>query len=448
MKEELVEYTRKIIDKAVGEGFSEVAVLLLNEKRSMVKIANSEPSVVQHWSTISVGLYLVKDKRIIVARVEPSSIEQIDKPVKELLKIASRVEESPLYAPLPRPEKEPKPLENLVDEGIVKAIENPVELAERVVEVAHREKVDRVAGTIDLAYTTRVLATTAIGNVLVEDSTRLQAYLRAFASEDGSGQWALGSTRLDTRRLEEMASIAARYAVESRNRVEIEPGVYDVVLSPMVFGNLLNYVANMASAFMMFMGMSFFVNYKPGTSIASTRFTLLDDPLNKELPRATGFDDEGVPTKTKPIIENGVFKTVLHNSKTASKMNTETTGNAGWIMPTPWNLVVRAGDYKLDELIGEVKKGILVTNNWYTRLQNYVEGLFSTITRDALFLIEDGKITKPVNKLRIADKLPRILSNIDGLGRDLYDIQWWEVRIPTRLPYVLVRQVHTSKHTV
>ncbi len=447
MKEQVLELARKIVDKALKEGFTEVAVKVVDSKRSMVKIANSEPSVVQHWDTVEIGLYLVKDKRIIVAQLEPSGMEQLDKPVKELLKIASRVEESPFYAPLPRPEKEPKPLQGIVDQEIVKAMENPVELAERVVEAAHREKVDRVAGMIDLAYRVKALAT-SMDIALSEESTSLQAYLRAFAGEDGSGQWALGSTKLNVEKLEEMASIAAKYAVDSRNRVDIEPGVYDIILSPMVFANILNYVAMMSSAFMMFMGMSFFVNYKPGSKIASSKLTLLDDPLNTDLPGATGFDDEAIPTSTKPIIEEGLFKTILHNSKTAAKMNARSTGNAGWIMPNPWNLVVKPGDHSLDELVGEVKKGILVTNNWYTRLQNYVEGQFSTITRDALFLVENGRITKPINKIRIADKLPRLLSNIEALGREVYDIQWWEVRTPTRLPYVLVRQVHTSKHTV
>jgi hypothetical protein len=58
------------------------------------------------------------------------------------------------------------------------------------------------------------------------------------------------------------------------------------------------------------------------------------------------------------------------------------------------------------------------------------------------------RITKPVKKIRIADRLPRLLNNIDALGKRQYSINWWEVTIPTKLPYVLTRQIHTSKHTV
>lgn len=447
MKEELLALASKLVEKALREGFSEAAAKITSSRRTMVKIANSEPSVIQYWDTLNVGLYLVRDKKILIVELEPSNVEELDKSIKELIGIADKITESPFYAPLPEPDRKPEPIPGLVDDNIVRVLDNPVELAEAVIETAHREKIDFTAGTIDLAYTEKALITSK--NVeLYEDSTMIQAYLRAFAGEDGSGQWALGSRRLDKKKLEEMASMAARYAVDSRGRVDIEPGVYDVILSPMVFGNLLDLVGWMSSAFSMFMGMSMFVKNKPGDKVASEKLTLIDDARNPELPGSTSFDDEGIPTYSKPIIENGVLKTILHNSKTATKVGVKTTGNAGWIMPMPWNLVVKPGTHSLEELIGEVKKGILITNNWYTRLQNYVEGLFSTITRDALFLVENGKITKPINKLRIADSLTRLLNNIEALGDKTYDIQWWEVRIPTRLPYVLIRQIHTSKHTV
>ncbi len=445
MRNELLDASKKLVERALSEGYDEAAALLNQRKTVMVKLANSEPSVVQRWSDLVLNLYLAKDKKILIISLSPKSLEDVEKTIKELLSVADRLYESPFYAPLPEPGNPAKL--DLVDKKLLEKIEDPSDIVEEMIEAAHREKIDYVAGMIELSYNEKALATSKEA-LFYEDSTSIQTYLRAFAGEDGSGQWSFGSRRLDTRKIEEMASIAARYAVDSRNRSSIEPGVYDIILSPMVAGNLLRLVGMMASAFMMFMGMSMFMNKRPGDKVGSEKITLIDDALNPELPGSTGFDDEGVATYSKPIIENGVFKTALHNSKTAAKTGTKSTGNAGWISPHPWNLVVTEGTHSLDELVGEVKKGILVTNNWYTRLQNYVEGVFSTITRDALFLIENGKITRPVEKLRIADTLPRLLNNIDALGKTRYDIWWWEVEIPTRTPYILVRQVHTSKHTV
>ncbi|MEM2389610.1 MAG: metallopeptidase TldD-related protein, partial [Ignisphaera sp.] len=83
-----------------------------------------------------------------------------------------------------------------------------------------------------------------------------------------------------------------------------------------------------------------------------------------------------------------------------------------------------------------------------TRLQSYVEGLFSTIARDAVFYIENGRIVKPVNKIRVADSFPNILNNIEHVGRDAYNVQWWEISTPSKIPYVLVRNVKVSKHVI
>jgi PmbA protein len=148
------------------------------------------------------------------------------------------------------------------------------------------------------------------------------------------------------------------------------------------------------------------------------------------------------------VIEGGVLRTLLHNTKTAKYMNTTTTANAGWINPVPWNIVVRPGSATLDEMVSEVRRGLFITNNWYTRLQNYVEGMFSTVARDAIFYIENGKIVKPVTKIRIADKLGNILKNVAIVGRELYNIQWWEVGIPMKTPYILVKSINISKHTI
>lgn len=444
MKNELLDLGSKIIEKIRARGYDEAAVLVRSSRRTMLKIANSQPSVTQHWRRLQVDLYLTKDKRIFILEIRPKDPRVFDKTLDEILKYASVVKESIFYAPLP----EPKPIEKLkglVDNRMFDYIDDPSKLGELAIEAAHRKKIDYVAGTIDLWYREKALVTTN-DIELYEDSTGFQMYLRAFAKPDGSGQWSTCSTKMDEKLIEEASLEASRYAVESRDRSSVEPGRYDLVLSPLVFGNLINVVARMTSAFSIFMGMSIFMRYKPGDRVASEKLTIRDAPRYIELPYATSFDDEGVPTRDKPLIENGLLKNILHNSKTASKLGVESTGNAGWIYPHAWNIIVNSGDANLEELIGSVKRGILITNNWYTRLQNAVEGLFSTITRDALFLIENGSIKQPVEKIRIADTFPNLLNNIEELGRKTYNIMWWEVSTPTKLPYVLVRNINVSKH--
>ena len=96
-------------------------------------------------------------------------------------------------------------------------------------------------------------------------------------------------------------------------------------------------------------------------------------------------------------------------------------------------------------MIKEVKKGILITNNWYTRFQNYRSGEYSTIPRDATFLIEKGQIKHPITGVRISDALPRQLRNITAIGIDRTWIEWWEVSTPVFTPSLLINGARATK---
>jgi len=98
---------------------------------------------------------------------------------------------------------------------------------------------------------------------------------------------------------------------------------------------------------------------------------------------------EGVPTQKTGLIENGICKNYLHNTSSARRHKTESTGNAGLISPEPWNVVFEKGNSKFDDMMEGIKKGLLVTNVWYTRFANYHTGDFSTIPRDGCYLIYD-----------------------------------------------------------
>ncbi len=138
-------------------------------------------------------------------------------------------------------------------------------------------------------------------------------------------------------------------------------------------------------------------------------------------------------------------------------MQSETSGNselidfgtAGKILaPNPTNMVYSNGDQTFDEIIADSKKPtIYVTSNWYTRYTNMLEGEFSTIPRDGMFLIEDGEIKKPVRKLRLTDNLLRMSKNIVAVGNDRKQINWWEVYTPTFIPTIKVADCNITAAT-
>jgi PmbA protein len=162
------------------------------------------------------------------------------------------------------------------------------------------------------------------------------------------------------------------------------------------------------------------------------------------------FDDEGTPTQTTPIIENGVLRNYLHNTSTARKYKVKTTANAGLVAPSPINTVLKEGRISNDKLLKEVDNGLYVTNVWYTRFQNYLSGDFSTIPRDGIFLIKKGEIVKSLKGIRITDNLQKILENISNLSNQPEWIIWWglESQIPVLTPHVLVKNVNITMPTM
>jgi PmbA protein len=118
------------------------------------------------------------------------------------------------------------------------------------------------------------------------------------------------------------------------------------------------------------------------------------------------------------------------------------------LAPIPSNYVYDAGDYSLDEIIAECKKPtIYLTSNWYTRFTNFMEGIFSTIPRDGIFMIENGEIQKPVRKLRLTETLLGMLSRIQTIGKDVKQINWWEVNTPTFIPTIKVENCNLTAAT-
>jgi len=113
--------------------------------------------------------------------------------------------------------------------------------------------------------------------------------------------------------------------------------------------------------------------------------------------------------------------------------------------PEPWNLRFKPGDLKEDEIPSTLREGLILTNNWYTRLQSYVEGVFSTVARDAAFLVKDGRIVKAVRGLRITGSLHGLLSSVEYSTDRYYQIKWWEVEVPVVAPYIIARRIYVSK---
>ncbi len=429
MYDELVSVVRNRVDEYLFQ--------VSRVREVMIKLANGEASTTQSWDDYAVSVYLAKGKRIVESSYTTRSPVEA---LRKTLELLDRLEESPLYAELPEPNGDEI---DMVDRRIKDAVVTGD--TAWLIEELELDSIPTAAGMIRLQYVDRILAGSN-GAEYRQEYTLFNGYIRVFKG-DASGQWSWTSTVYDRRKAVEAIGIAKSLAEECEKlpRADLEPGKYRVLLSPMTAANLLTHAAMAASAGAIILGFSFLQNWGLGAKIGSDHITIREIPRDSTLPNFSGFDDEGVATRDKEIFEKGVFKTVLHNTKTAKMMGDVTTGNAGWILPRLFNIEVLPGSLSEEEMLEALGDGVYVTNNWYTRFQNYLEGSFSTVTRDATFIIKSGRPVACADRLRIADTLPNLLKSIVDLTKTRYDIQWWEVEDPVRIPYVLVDRLGIVK---
>ena len=163
---------------------------------------------------------------------------------------------------------------------------------------------------------------------------------------------------------------------------------------------------------------------KIGETVASSKVTLVDDPFLEGGISTCSFDDEGVPTRVKNIIENGVFKGFLHSLKTAKKSKVNPTGNgfkAGFkstVKASPTNLYIKEGDKSFEELLSFVENGIYIIDLAGLHSgANAVTGDFSLAAEG--IKIENGVLKGAIKHITIAGNFFDLLNNIEEVGNDL-----------------------------
>ena len=167
-----------------------------------------------------------------------------------------------------------------------------------------------------------------------------------------------------------------------------------------------------------------------GDSVASANVTLIDDPTNTQAYSATDVDGEGLAARRNMLIENGVLKQFVHNSYSARRAGTVSTGNAtrGGFAGTPGvgclALSLVPGVRSQAEIVSDIDDGLLVQSMQGLHSGvNPISGDFSTGA--AGLLITNGEVGAPVREFTIASTLQRMLQDIIEIGGD---IEWLPMR--------------------
>jgi predicted Zn-dependent protease len=238
-------------------------------------------------------------------------------------------------------------------------------------------------------------------------------------TSDGVARWS--STALASIDGRATGDRAARKARESADPTEIEPGRYAVVLEPSCVADVIRFLLTNGFGGRAVEERRSFVRL--GEAQLDEAITLRQDVTDPGV-SGVSFDAEGTPRSSLDIVRDGVPRSVLHDRRTARKADASSTGNAvagrnpfGAVSTTA---VLQPGESEMEALIGNVERGILVSDFWYTRVLDPRTVVVTGLTRNGVWLIEDGRVSRPVGNLRFTQSYPNALAPgaVLGIGSD------------------------------
>jgi predicted Zn-dependent protease len=213
------------------------------------------------------------------------------------------------------------------------------------------------------------------------------------------------------------AADRARATAEGR---DVAPGVYEVVLSPSCLANMLQFLGYAGFNAKAHLDGTSFVHL--GEAQFDRSVSIWDDATDR---RSLGlpYDNEGTPKRRVDLVVDGVTTSLVHDRRTAKLAGTESTGHGTGQESAgayPSNLFFGEGASSVNDLIGGVERGLAVYDFWYTRILDPKTQVVTGLTRNGVFLIEDGKLGPAVRNLRFTQSFVAALGpgKVTGVGND------------------------------
>jgi predicted Zn-dependent protease len=210
-----------------------------------------------------------------------------------------------------------------------------------------------------------------------------------------------------------LAAQAMEKAERSRGARDVEPGRWVTILEPTAVANMVGLMMGNLGARAADEGRSYFSRPGGGNRVGERfldpRVTVWSDPMDPRV-LSSPFNGQGLPNQRETWVENGVLRTLQYDRFWAQRQNREPTG-----FPTGWYM--EGGDATLDDMIRSTERGLLVTRFWYIRSVDPRTILFTGLSRDGTFMIENGRVAYPVKNLRWNESPIFMLNNVEMMGR-------------------------------
>jgi predicted Zn-dependent protease len=349
-------------------------------------------------------------RRVASATTNSFDDEALRSVVQSSERLARLVPEDPEYLG-ELPQQQYLPVEPYFD---ATAAVTPAERARAVTEITRPAAARNLISTGYLNHSTSATAVANRRGLFTYARSTGVSFTTTVRTPDGTGSgWAgAGENDWSRLRLGEVGARAIQKAEASRNPRAVEPGEWTVILEPTAVANLLELMMFNLGARPADEGRSFFSKQGGGNKIGEKfldeRVSIVTDPADPLVPSAP-FDFEGLPSRRTTWVENGVLREMYYDRFWA-QMNHRAPNTF------PQGYTMRGGDIGVDDMIRSTDRGLLVTRLWYIRSVDPRTILYTGLTRDGTFLIENGRITTAVKNLRWNESPIFLLNNIEQMS--------------------------------
>lgn len=433
-KEKLFAKLEKVLAQSKAD---QTEIVFIGTESGLTRYANS--AIHQNVFENNGRIYFrtVLGKKVGVASTNSLGAAELKKTLENSFEIARNQPENPDFPGLAGPASY-REIDTFDDKTAGFAPMDRAKIVKKIIAIADAKK-----------FTLAGAFSTSAGEVAVVNTKGVRAYqpvasasINMIAMSDTSSGYAAGlSRKVEKIDFDKLAETAVEKCSRSQNPQAVEPGDYEVILEPAAVGALLEWMSYIGFGSKAFLEKTSFMAGKIGDRITSELITIYDNALDTTS-IAFPFDFEGVPKKKVTFIDKGVARGVVYDRATALKDKTKSTGHA--LTPdnsgegaVALNLVIAPGTAKRAEMIGKVKRGILITRFHY--INGFIDtpnAVLTGMTRDGTFLIENGEIKHGIKNLRFTDSMLRAFGSALALSKETKLVEsWWDaigcIKAPT-----------------
>ncbi len=416
------EEAKKIIDKVLSYAKAdETAVSLSGGRTGNIRYARNSVSTSGESNNLALAVTSVFGKRSGTATINEFDDASLEKTVQRAEEIARLAPENPEYMPMLGPQ--------------TYLSTNPYSESTAKIDPDYRAKAAfdsldpcRKKNLTAAGYLEDTTGFSALGNskglVAYNKSTSVDFTITVRTADGlGSGYAIRDVTDVSKLSTKDATEIAMQKALASVTAKALEPGKYTVILEPAASVDLLQNMMGSMDGRSADEGRSFLSKKGGGTRLGEKLFdervTIYSDPTNLEIPTPAfggggggrfGGGADGRPQEKVTWVDKGVVKNMYYSRFWAAKKGVAAT-------PPPAAFIMAGGNQSLLDLIRSTEKGILVTRLWYIRAVDPQTLLYTGLTRDGTFYIENGQIKFPVKNFRFNESPVIMLNNLEAMGK-------------------------------